>query len=45
MPRNIATTDRVGRDEMLDFVRPRHRPDASTSAIVSSATRFCSSFA
>ena len=24
MPRNIATTDRVGRDEMLDFVRPRH---------------------
>jgi PPOX class probable F420-dependent enzyme len=22
---SIATTDRVGRDELLDFVRPRHR--------------------
>ncbi|KQT91633.1 pyridoxamine 5'-phosphate oxidase [Marmoricola sp. Leaf446] len=25
MPRKIATNDRVGRDELLDFVRPRHR--------------------
>ena len=25
MPRNFATKDRVGRDELLDFVRPRHR--------------------
>jgi PPOX class probable F420-dependent enzyme len=25
MPRRIATNDRVGRDELLDFVRPRHR--------------------
>ena len=25
MPRKIATTDRVGRDELLEFVRPRHR--------------------
>lgn len=24
MPRTIATTDRVERDELLDFVRPRH---------------------
>ncbi len=25
MPRQIATNDRVGREELLDFVRPRHR--------------------
>jgi len=25
MPRKIATADRVGRDELLEFVRPRHR--------------------
>ncbi|SDT05450.1 PPOX class probable F420-dependent enzyme [Nocardioides scoriae] len=25
MPRKIATNDRVERDELLDFVRPRHR--------------------
>ena len=25
MARKIATTDRVGREELLDFVRPRHR--------------------
>lgn len=25
MPRKIATADRVDRDELLDFVRPRHR--------------------
>ncbi|MCW2813857.1 MAG: family F420-dependent class oxidoreductase [Nocardioides sp.] len=25
MPRNLATTDRVERPELLDFVRPRHR--------------------
>ena len=25
MPRNLATTDRVERDELLEFVRPRHR--------------------
>ncbi len=25
MPRKIATTDRVDRDELLEFVRPRHR--------------------
>ncbi len=31
MPRNIATTDRVGREEMLDFVRPRHRATLVTS--------------
>ena len=24
MPRSIATTDRVGLDELLEFVRPRH---------------------
>jgi PPOX class probable F420-dependent enzyme len=24
MARTIATTDRVGRDELLDFIRPRH---------------------
>jgi hypothetical protein len=24
MPRSIATTDQVGLDELLDFVRPRH---------------------
>ena len=28
MPRNIATTDRVGREELLEFVRPRHRRHA-----------------
>jgi PPOX class probable F420-dependent enzyme len=31
MPRNIATTDRVERDEMLDFVRPRHRATLVTT--------------
>jgi len=30
MPRSIATTDRVGRDELLEFVRPRHRLVLST---------------
>jgi len=25
MARNLATTDRVGRDELLEFVRPRHK--------------------
>ena len=25
MPRKIATNDRVGREELLEFVRPRHR--------------------
>jgi PPOX class probable F420-dependent enzyme len=25
MPRNYATADHVGREELLDFVRPRHR--------------------
>ena len=25
MPRNYATADRVSRDELLDFVRPRHQ--------------------
>jgi PPOX class probable F420-dependent enzyme len=25
MPRNYATADRVSREELLDFVRPRHR--------------------
>jgi PPOX class probable F420-dependent enzyme len=25
MPRKIAQADRVGRDELLEFVRPRHR--------------------
>ena len=25
MARSIATTDRVGRDELLEFVRPRHQ--------------------
>ena len=25
MPRNLATSDRVERPELLDFVRPRHR--------------------
>ena len=25
MARKLATADRVDRDEMLDFVRPRHR--------------------
>ncbi len=31
MPRNIATTDRVGREELLDFVRPRHRATLVTN--------------
>lgn len=31
MPPNIATTDRVGRDELLDFVRPRHRATLVTA--------------
>ena len=31
MPRNIATTDRVGREEMLDFVRRRHRATIVTT--------------
>jgi PPOX class probable F420-dependent enzyme len=31
MARKIATTDRVGREELLDFVRPRHRATLVTS--------------
>ncbi len=31
MPRKIATTDRVGRDELLEFVRPRHRATLVTT--------------
>ena len=31
MPRTIATTDRVGRDELLDFVRPRHNATLVTT--------------
>ena len=31
MPRNIATTDRVEREELLDFVRPRHRATLVTT--------------
>ena len=30
MARSIATTSRVERDELLDFVRPRHRATLST---------------
>ena len=31
MPRNIATTDRVERPELLEFVRPRHRATLVTT--------------
>jgi len=31
MPRNVATTDRVERDQMLDFVRPRHNATLVTT--------------
>ena len=31
MPRKIATTDRVEREELLDFVRPRHRATLVTT--------------
>ncbi|MCW2709989.1 MAG: pyridoxamine 5-phosphate oxidase [Marmoricola sp.] len=31
MPRKIATEDRVGRDEMLDFVRTRHNATLVTT--------------
>ena len=31
MPRNIATTERVERAELLDFVRPRHRATLITT--------------
>lgn len=31
MPRNIATTDRVQRNGLLDFVRPRHRATLVTT--------------
>ena len=31
MPRNLATTDRVERDELLDFVRPRHHATLVTT--------------
>jgi PPOX class probable F420-dependent enzyme len=31
MPRRIATKDRVGRDEMLEFVRPRHNATLVTT--------------
>ena len=31
MPRNLATKDRVERDELLDFVRPRHRATLVTT--------------
>jgi PPOX class probable F420-dependent enzyme len=31
MPRNIATADRVDRDELLEFVRPRHRATLVTT--------------
>ncbi len=31
MPRNIATADRVERDELLDFVRPRHKATLVTT--------------
>ncbi|MCW2807686.1 MAG: pyridoxamine 5-phosphate oxidase [Marmoricola sp.] len=31
MPRKIATQDRVGRDEMLDFVRTRHNATLVTT--------------
>ena len=31
MPRTIATTDRVERDELLEFIRPRHRATLVTT--------------
>ncbi len=31
MPRNVATTDRVDRDGMLEFVRPRHHATLMTT--------------
>jgi PPOX class probable F420-dependent enzyme len=31
MPRNVATTDRVEREQMLDFVRGRHRATIVTT--------------
>jgi len=31
MPRNIATNDRVGREELLDFVRTRHHAVLTTT--------------
>jgi len=31
MPRNVATTDRVQRDQLLDFVRPRHKATLVTT--------------
>ena len=31
MPRKIATADRVGREELLEFVRPRHRATLVTT--------------
>jgi len=31
MPRNLATTDRVGRDQLVEFVRPRHRATLVTA--------------
>jgi len=31
MPRKIATTDRVGREELLEFVRPRHNATLVTT--------------
>ena len=31
MPRNIATTDRVGRDQLLEFIRPRHKATLVTT--------------
>ena len=31
MPRNLATADRVERDELLDFVRPRHKATLVTT--------------
>ena len=31
MPRTIATNTRVGRDELIDFVRPRHRMILTTT--------------
>jgi PPOX class probable F420-dependent enzyme len=31
MPRNIATTERVGSEELLEFVRPRHKATLVTT--------------
>lgn len=31
MPRKIATADRVGREELLEFIRPRHRATLVTT--------------